>query len=226
MGKKFLAALAGAAALACAGQASAATILATFTGTVSGIDAWGSFGVTGTDLTGETFTASYVLDTDAPGGFVFHTFYGASWQHMAPLAASLTIDGTTVNWGPSDHAQWGLHVNTVTKVVTSGIDVSTVNGPAMGIEYSPPADLPYMIGEPYSGPACAGGGSCVGEFTGGGLGVLFLNPLSATITVDGVLPDDFAAIPEPASWAMMLIGLFGLGGALRSRRPIGVLSAS
>lgn len=29
---------------------------------------------------------------------------------------------------------------------------------------------------------------------------------------------DFGAVPEPATWAMMMVGVFGLGGALRRRR--------
>jgi hypothetical protein len=33
------------------------------------------------------------------------------------------------------------------------------------------------------------------------------------------------AVPEPATWAMMLIGFFGLGAALRRRRAAGALAA-
>jgi hypothetical protein len=33
-----------------------------------------------------------------------------------------------------------------------------------------------------------------------------------------------SAVPEPASWAMMLVGLGGLGGMIRSRRRLGVIA--
>lgn len=34
-----------------------------------------------------------------------------------------------------------------------------------------------------------------------------------------------SAVPEPTSWAMMLVGLGGLGGMMRSRRRLGVIAA-
>jgi hypothetical protein len=34
-----------------------------------------------------------------------------------------------------------------------------------------------------------------------------------------------AGVPEPASWAMMLLGFFGLGGALRARRRMTLAAA-
>ena len=38
------------------------------------------------------------------------------------------------------------------------------------------------------------------------------------IVIDGVAPG--GAVPEPATWAMMLMGFFGLGAALRGRREL------
>jgi hypothetical protein len=41
-------------------------------------------------------------------------------------------------------------------------------------------------------------------------------------TANAVIPTPTIAVPEPASWALMLVGFFGLGGALRTRRRLGV----
>jgi hypothetical protein len=40
----------------------------------------------------------------------------------------------------------------------------------------------------------------------------------ATLTVTGI-PTSGSVVPEPASWAMMIAGVAGIGGALRRRRP-------
>jgi hypothetical protein len=39
--------------------------------------------------------------------------------------------------------------------------------------------------------------------------------------VDNVVVDATSAVPEPATWAMMMVGLFGVGGLLRHRRQQG-----
>jgi hypothetical protein len=58
------------------------------------------------------------------------------------------------------------------------------------------------------------------------------NPVFApgTFAIDEVLAQQtgtltISAVPEPASWAMMLAGLGGLGGMMRSRRRLGVIAA-
>ena len=40
------------------------------------------------------------------------------------------------------------------------------------------------------------------------------------LTVTGQDPAGGGAVPEPATWAMMLLGFFGMGSALRSRRGV------
>jgi hypothetical protein len=52
-------------------------------------------------------------------------------------------------------------------------------------------------------------------------GTLALNPLiggSAQLTYD-YTPNAAGAVPEPASWAMMMLGFGAIGGAMRRRRP-------
>jgi hypothetical protein len=51
-----------------------------------------------------------------------------------------------------------------------------------------------------------------------GVGILDRNPMRPinNLTLTGTL--DLPAVPEPATWAMMLVGFFGLGAAIRVRR--------
>lgn len=41
---------------------------------------------------------------------------------------------------------------------------------------------------------------------------------SGFLQFDNIVVDSVSAVPEPASWAMMIIGFFGVGGALRKAR--------
>ncbi|WP_228243136.1 PEPxxWA-CTERM sorting domain-containing protein [Porphyrobacter sp. GA68] len=64
--------------------------------------------------------------------------------------------------------------------------------------------------------------SLLAEFTGTG-NIVFSRPsggtttLSLNVTQNGA-PPIAAAVPEPATWAMMLLGFFGIGFAMRSQR--------
>jgi hypothetical protein len=87
-------------------------------------------------------------------------------------------------------------------------------------------------GNPSSGPNNDGGWTAFSDLNGAGLQVG-----GNTVTFDVVnyaqnggnptgLDVQFAAVPEPATWAMMLMGLGGLGLALRSRRKLAGLATA
>lgn len=44
--------------------------------------------------------------------------------------------------------------------------------------------------------------------------------LNTGYAMDGIISVESGAVPEPATWAMMLLGFFGLGAAIRSRKPV------
>jgi hypothetical protein len=92
--------------------ASADIVTETFTGTVlSGADAGGLFGATGINLTGDSFTATYVINTDLAGAIQYNNLggyygtYGGTYQGASVsspvINASITINGVTVNVGTS-----------------------------------------------------------------------------------------------------------------------------
>lgn len=48
---------------------------------------------------------------------------------------------------------------------------------------------------------------------------------NVSVTLDGVAPPT-SALPEPASWAMMLIGFGGIGSVMRRRRRVGSVATA
>lgn len=79
-----------------------------------------------------------------------------------------------------------------------GLAFSTASGGVFGVYYYATSGV-YEIG-------CQGGGGCGGGFGG---------------SVDSFsLTEVTSSTPEPAIWALMLVGFAGLGAALRSRRKL------
>ncbi len=213
--KKLLCCLAVVAAVSVtAGQAAAAIIVATFTGTVlSGTDTAGVFGAAGGDLAGQAFTATYTYDTGAGAirtttpGFADELRGGSLYGAPTPIVSAILSIG-----GQSDSFQ-GLYNGRI----------STFAGGEFRAEAHqtivPVSQLyTYLVtGAPSSieGPTTfAGLGFGYVQRDGGAGYYANLSPNSVSILGSAV------PVPEPATWATMILGFFGLGAALRRRRAM------
>ena len=91
--------------------------------------------------------------------------------------------------------------------------ISHINGNNSGPN---PTDLTFTVSAP---------GLVLADFisngTGGAFSVDVIGPNGAT-GVEGTGPGSGGTVPEPATWAMMLLGVFGVGGLLRRRREMAI----
>lgn len=208
MRKGLLAALAGAVAMMCADQALAATVYNfTLTGTVTS-----GYGTDGLVNVGDTVTmtahiaADYIFNTSTPGVQVT-----GAWANFKPLNWSLSAGGYT--WNPSDDEYDGedqfLCVGGIClagpQIQFSGDKIVSVSSPPMfpATGTRPEIDM-YPSGFSIHDTNLYSNHSSPQSFWG------TWDFADSSVIVTGV--------PEPTTWAMMLIGFFGLGAALRTRR--------
>ena len=209
---------------ACA-PASAAIIDATFTGTIKdGTDGLGLFGTAGADLTGLPFTLTIEYTTSLPGTYfpspTRNTLEGGSSLGLPdPIISSvLRVNGVPSPnvRGSFDTFNEGANGNPccVNQIAFSVADSS--NHYSIGFSNSLSSltgDIPATLDVPLSftpGPDDAGFGSFGFSSTTGDFGP---GTLTYSIPTTGV--------PEPSTWAMILIGVAGLGyaGYRRVRAP-------
>jgi hypothetical protein len=222
-----------AAALLGASAANATLGEAVFTGYVqAGVGATGPFG----EIGGQAFTAIYDFDTSlghhdlSPG--VEEVNYGGTITGQATnpmLSASLTINGITQTFNPSAYG----NDQTFTQFV------GTPSGPQLSddilfVAQGPGGELlnyfntaPGLMGGDFShsfsvtpsGPGVIG---TVGTLYEPGQGGVSLDADHLTVTMQ--LGDQGAGgVPEPAAWALMLMGFGGLGAMLRRKHRIAVV---
>jgi hypothetical protein len=185
---------------------------------VDDIDNAGLFGAAGTDLTGAHFTLTFTMilsDADVeeytlPGHWSEQTYYG-------PTTASLTINGHTLSYTAHDNSEI----------------IRNITDPSHAAMYG--ATSAYAQANDFLGYGFIDGAASAGQMfssldqrtpfsytlsdydkTLSDLGT-FYN--SAYTTVLGLRDDSVRGgmAPEPASWAMMVVG-FGLSGAAMRRR--------
>ncbi|HEY1926158.1 MAG TPA: PEPxxWA-CTERM sorting domain-containing protein [Caulobacteraceae bacterium] len=170
----------------------------------------------------------------------------------APSGASVDFGGGIVDSAPAD-SPVGIAVTAGQKVTISNVTGTVSNGPGIpangptgGGGISSSAFTPTGFTELVAGYSDLPINSLVGVFLtpGGGdqvfevgNGGTLIAPVGTTkfylATVDGFQWSNNSgaftatvAVPEPAAWAMMLLGLGGIGVALRSRRRQSGLSAA
>jgi hypothetical protein len=190
-----------------AAPASATIISYTFDSRITdGVDITGLFGTAGANLAGDAIEAVFTFDTSlgergtVPG--TTDSVIGGTQDPSAPVSplvsASVTINKHTVSIGG------GL----LAAVLTNGgqfISAEAIQDTTTFVDaFVYEKDAPASLDTPFS-PM----GDIAGTFN-----------ITETDPMSGALESANAsfALPEPATWAMMLMGFAGLGAALRGRR--------
>jgi hypothetical protein len=192
-----------------ASAAHADIITETIKGTASGADSAGFFGSPGTILP-QSFVETFVFDSS------LGTFNGDPTElDDGAISASLTINGITKTVGPGigsiirvQHTPGdSIRVYTVSQVTLSeGNEIDTFLASRSD---DPDFPLPASVLTPFE---ITGG---TGQFTIGGDDIkLDNNTIQLAV----------AAVPEPSTWAMMILGFVGVGAMTYRRRMSAVLA--
>lgn len=249
--KSLSASVAAAGLLAFATQAAAAYDI-TYVGTVnSGYDQTGLFGTAGQNLAGLNFSETFHVDPTAPDTLTSgRIWYRESYGHHL-VSPSVTINGITKFFPQFDFSidrdyRYDFSRDEFRPGIGSGFEQSTfrfssrsedegykeyvkrsrfyTRGDSSRKDYHPSFSL-------LSPPSYSGG---EGMFFSSYFELFESyfdrrNAENASITTTWTYatlhPTSFSAsggVPEPASWALMLIGFFGMGAALRRNGRIGI----
>jgi len=209
-----------AAALLAGSSASAAVYEETYWGTVFGsVNTTGEFGTTGS-LDGDPFVARYVYNTalgvrnTVPGSL--DDLYGGSLYGLpgpSPVSAAITINGVTESFFGSYYAEAYdspayLFVGTQEYSNDKNLYINNgVSSEANAGGYQPSLDVTI----PLTTLNLDGGLFRIDEYN--------YNLGSYDHYAEGDLHNikfQISAVPEPATWAMMLAGFFGLGATIRA----------
>ena len=153
---------------------------------------------------------------------------GASATNAASLLHYTFSAGAYYDYGsPAVHTPvtGSFDFDTVTGAL-SNVNYTSVSGTfTTGAEYNPGDDTQIYFGV-FGGPNYDVY-QLAGSLTNGGtVGINSGTHPSIVISAGGSLTTPaIGAVPEPATWAMIMVGFFGLGARLRSRRRQALLAA-
>jgi hypothetical protein len=229
------ASLLGAGLLALAGPASATVMIMNYAGTFSGDDFAGVIGFAGVHFDDTAFTASFTYDTgkgslsDFAGTAQYLQGGSAIGAEPAVTSALLTVGGHTTDltqtfngsaetYGPAYSQPFSSRVagqfeEDSTTSFSTGDTFGYLNFYLGGY-----GAAPARLDQAWEGAVDGYGNLSAGVYNADGDGgpTISLNFTPTFVQVRSA--DVAAAVPEPASWAMMLTGFFGVGGAVRLRR--------
>jgi hypothetical protein len=227
MNIKLVAVVAGVAMLGGVSQASADIMDVTYTGTVySGTDTLGVFG--GGSLVGLSWVATYTFDTSLGytlSSSIQNYAYGGAFLAGYPspvLSSMITINGVGRAVDGSYHGEiYAYNVG-----YSSEHEHYAQNYSSVQTEYlqnyivSENGSLPVSITTPFTHTVDANDHAFALYSLWNGTSAEDIYANLATLTVS----DHVAAVPEPATWAMMLLGFAGVGFAAYRKRKAGTLA--
>jgi hypothetical protein len=188
--------------------ASATIYEMSFQGTIaSGIDNSGIFGTAGANLSGDSYVTTYLYDPSI--GYVINpnyayggTDYSSSNSPSPILSAAITINGTTYNSTAGSSTFFALIYAASNQIIADFCPSSSNSCPThllnVGDNPAGPGAISLTMVGTYTLPANSGS---YGVFVAAS-DSLSLNPISEQIA---------AAVPEPSTWAMMILGFAGIG---------------
>ena len=193
---RIITTLCAAAALGCAAQAGAAVTVSTgaySTPITYDFDPSGTSKVTG----GQIVTGTNPYNYEAPGLTSTGYYLSSSPASTAVLSLSDFAAGITsfsFVWGTVDN------YNTISFLDRVGNTIASVTGAALGT----PALTPQFVTFSFTG-------------TDQGVGSVQFASTSNAFEIDNIA---IAPVPEPATWAMMILGFGVVGFAMRRRRGV------
>jgi len=228
MAKALWAALGAAVAIACAGQADALIVHTTLNGFLeSGTGPNGLFYFQAgappqfqTQPGHEPVNYNFVLDfsfdpsrghlaaTDLGGGFIAQSI---DWQvaqgGLSPLlAASLTVFGNTYDLSGAEFTYDRNPLGGGFQFSTAGVTFSSTS-----FNFSPP-DHSFLLSDTLSGPTI----DCCTNLSVGAMSGTGYNTFLQQAAIGP--QQDVVTIPEPTTWALLILGFGGVGAMLRRRR--------
>jgi hypothetical protein len=239
-----LAAAVGSAALPAHAKTIPQLVTANYSGVldVGSIDSLGEFGSAGGDLSGMPFTATFALNERSPD---FSSGYANGVTFASATGnASLTINGHVASFSnsyvdldvvdfvnPGDYLYQGIADHTV-QLSNSYTAIYELNlNEGLWAYFAGSTDYHYspLSGFAFDTPTSLGYFDTSSQFFRENLGLLASSLMVTSVrapkplnTPSGISFSNagLRAVPEPAGWAMMLVGIGALGAIARRRRSV------
>jgi len=153
--------------------------------------------------------AATIFDVSGSGLFTKTTLYGSNQADWPPSCAGFYFCGT------SEAILWSFHLGAVEGESEDGTNWTFSAYDAVTRE-SIFGSAVYLGNGAYQGTSLVYLKTSIPPFGPSNLDVVINGP-TTNFSITQISP---AAVPEPATWAMMLLGFGAIGAAMRRRRPL------